>query len=295
MISKELFPNDRIIEVQELSPGYEDHASDVWLVMSHEKEWIVRSSRMIGEPSNEFWWGCHTLFGIDPRRLTDLKITHHTLSKQTTMPIPTFIDMKRVGDREYAILEKMNGQLIHSFLDQPLSVIRSLGAGLAEIHALKRDYTGSPSSSFTVPLNHFHSHVSETMSQFVSKFYKAQSGFKETLQKAHQQLKNIPHSESSTYVLIDMDPTQFLTDGNVITGLVDTEAYVVAPREFDFIGLEYVLDEQTAAAFKKGYQNVLKLPQMEHVRMPYRFLYRLLSVQGSVELETWMNQKILFN
>ncbi|MEK4564993.1 phosphotransferase [Alkalihalobacillus sp. FSL R5-0424] len=293
-MSKELFPNEQMIEVHELSPGYDNHASDVWLVKTNEKERIVRSSRMVGEPSNEFWMGCLTLFGIDPRRLTDLKITHHTLSQQTTMPIPAFIDMKRVGDREYAILEKMNGQMIHSFLDQPLSVIKSLGAGLAEIHAIKRDYTGSPSRTFTIPLDRFYSHVSETMSQLVSNFYKDQIDFIETLQIAQQQLKHIPQLESSTFVLIDMDPTQFLTDGNVITGLVDTEAYVVAPRELDFIGLEYVLDEQSAAAFKEGYQTVLEPPQLEHVRMPYRFLYRLLSVQGSVELETWMNEKTLF-
>ncbi len=43
-----------------------------------------------------------------------------------------------------------------------------------------------------------------------------------------------------------MDPTQFLSDGTSITGLVDTEAYAVAPREFDFIGLEYVFTEKSS-------------------------------------------------
>ena len=42
-----------------------------------------------------------------------------------------------------------------------------------------------------------------------------------------------------------MDPTQFLSDGTTITGLVDSEAYAVAPRELDFIGLEYVLTERS--------------------------------------------------
>ncbi|MFK3936410.1 hypothetical protein ACI2JA_02705 [Alkalihalobacillus sp. NPDC078783] len=132
------------------------------------------------------------------------------------------------------------------------------------------------------------------MSQFVSTFYNDMSDFKVILHKAQEQLQHVSHPESSTFVLIDMDPTQFLSDGNIITGLVDTEAYVVAPRELDFIGLEYLLDEQSAAAFKEGYQTVLALPQLDQVRMPYRFLYRLLSVQGNVELKAWMNEKILF-
>ncbi|MFK3936411.1 hypothetical protein ACI2JA_02710 [Alkalihalobacillus sp. NPDC078783] len=46
MISNKLFPNERILEVHELSPGYEDHASDVWLVKTMKDEWIVRSSSM---------------------------------------------------------------------------------------------------------------------------------------------------------------------------------------------------------------------------------------------------------
>jgi hypothetical protein len=132
------------------------------------------------------------------------------------------------------------------------------------------------------------------MSQLVFRFYDDKKDFKELLHTTRTQLQHISHPESSTFVLVDIDPTQFLSDGNTITGLVDTEAYVVAPRELDFVGLEYVLDEPSAAAFKEGYQTVLELPQLEHVRIPYRFLYRLLSVQGNVELETWMNRKILF-
>jgi aminoglycoside phosphotransferase (APT) family kinase protein len=294
MFSKKLFPNESIIEIQELSPGYEDHASDVWLVKTTDREVIVRSSKMVDEPSNAFWWGCHNLFGIDPRRLTELNIIHQTLSKQTQIPIPTLFDVKKIDEKEFALLEKLQGATIHSFIDQHPSMIKSLGAGLAGIHSIKRDYIGSPSRTFHVSLNQFHSHVTETMSQLVSRFYDDKKDFKELLHTTRTQLQHIPHPESSTFVLVDIDPTQFLSDGNTITGLVDTEAYVVAPRELDFIGLEYVLDEPSAAAFKEGYQTVLELPQLEHVRIPYRFLYRLLSVQGNVELETWMNQKILF-
>lgn len=43
-----------IISVQALHPGYEDHASDVFLVKTETEEVIVRSSKMTEEPNNDF-------------------------------------------------------------------------------------------------------------------------------------------------------------------------------------------------------------------------------------------------
>jgi hypothetical protein len=104
----------------------------------------------------------------------------------------------------------------------------------------------------------------------------------------------IPPPDYTSYVLVDMDPTQFLSNGKVITGLVDTEAYAVAPRELDFIALEYVLDEKSAAEFQKGYEKILDLPDLTKCRLPFRYLYRLLSVQGNVNIEEWLEHKYLF-
>lgn len=53
---QQLFP-EPIRSVQALSPGYDDHASDVWLVQTDTQENVVRASRMKGEPDNDFWWG----------------------------------------------------------------------------------------------------------------------------------------------------------------------------------------------------------------------------------------------
>ncbi|PFJ84306.1 nitrate reductase, partial [Bacillus cereus] len=36
------------------------------------------------------------------------------------------------------------------------------------------------------------------------------------------------------------------------------------------------------------------IPRLEECRHPYRYLYRLLSVQGSVELEKWLSHPSYF-
>jgi hypothetical protein len=114
------------------------------------------------------------------------------------------------------------------------------------------------------------------------------------LNKIAASLKGAAVPSYSTFIMIDMDPTQFLSDGKAITGLVDTEAYVIAPRELDFIGLEYMLDYKAASHFKRGYRRVLELPDLSMVRKPYRYLYRLLSVQGDVNIKEWLDHEVLF-
>ncbi|MFD2639368.1 phosphotransferase [Piscibacillus salipiscarius] len=286
--------DEKVIEVQILNPGYEDHASDVWLINTEYKEVVVRTSRMMEEPNNDFWWGCKNIFGIDPRHVFELENVNNTLSNITSMPVPRVLNKEKSLSREFVVVEKLPGEVVNSFVEQPSSVLQSLGEGLAEIHKYRKNYVGSPSGKFKIQLEDFNQHLNNTMTELVSRFYTEEKDIKDKLVEIKNLLEDIPSPEYSSFVLVDIDPTQFLSDGEVITGLVDTEAYVVAPREFDFIGLEYVLDEKSALDFKVGYEKVLELPDLSKVRTPYRFLYRLLSVQGDEDIKEWLNHKELF-
>ncbi|WP_152656056.1 hypothetical protein [Oceanobacillus sp. CFH 90083] len=286
--------NEPIKEVQELSPGYEDHASDVWLVKTENQEVVVRSSRMTEEPNNDFWWGCKKLFGIDPRRVFELENVNNTLNNITSIPIPRVLNKGNCFSREFVVVEKLTGEMVKSFEGKPSTVLQSLGEGLANIHMNRKKYVGNPSGTYKVRLEVFHQHLKHTMAEIVFKFYNEEKEISKKLAEVKDLLDKAPIPEYSTFVLVDMDPTQFLSDGKVISGLVDTEAYVIAPRELDFIGLEYVLDEKSAMEFKTGYEKVLELPDLTGVRKPYRYLYRLLSVQGDMNIDEWLGYQELF-
>lgn len=286
--------NSPILSVQALHPGYEDHASDVFLVRTEDKEVIVRSSKMYEEPNNDFWWGCKNLFGIDPRNVHHLETVHTLLQEHTNLPIPTIIEKHILNDREFVVAEKLVGNTVQSFIGQPDSTLFSLGKGLAEIHKFKVDFIGNPSGTFQVPLDGFYSHILNVSKELVHMFYSDDESIQNAFPTFESQLSSLSLPKESTLVLIDMDPTQFLSDGTAITGLVDTEAYAVAPRELDFIGLEYILTEKEAHAFKSGYETIMSIPHLEECRQPYRYLYRLLSVQGSVELKKWLNHPSYF-
>ncbi|WP_439019813.1 nitrate reductase [Bacillus thuringiensis] len=277
-----------ILSVQTLHPGYEDHASDLFLVKTASEEVIVRSSKMTEEPNNDFWWGCKNLFGIDPRNVHHLETVHTLLQEHTNLPIPTILEKHILNGREFVVAEKLVGNTVQSFIGQPDSILFSLGKGLAEIHTFKADHIGNVSGSFQVTLSDFQSHILNVSKELVNMFYYENESIQNAFPTFESQLSSLPVPKESTLTLIDMDPTQFLSDGTTITGLVDTEAYAVAPREFDFIGLEYVLTEKEAHAFKQGYETIMPIPHLEECRQPYRYLYRLLSVQGNVELKKWL-------
>ncbi|MFD2446611.1 phosphotransferase [Bacillus sp. CGMCC 1.16607] len=284
---------DPILSVQELSPGYDDHASDVWLVKTSKEEVVVRTSRMIEEPDNDFWWGCKSFFGIDPRKVWELEDVNNILKPISSIPVPSVIHKGKIEQRELVVVEKLEGTVLTSLIEQPESVLESLGKGLASIHQFQANYVGNPSGTFQVPLEKFHEHLMIGMEEHVSKFYQGTS-IANKLPEMVEIIKQLPPIDYASFVLIDMDPTQFLTDSMEVTGIVDTEAYVLAPREFDFIGLEYLLDTRSAEAFKKGYESILPIPNLSEYRKPYRYLYRLLAVQGKVEIEKWLNHNIFF-
>lgn len=131
--------NEPIKEMQELSPGYDDHASDVWLVKTKKQEVVVRSSRMNEGPNNDFWWGCKKIFGIDPRQVYELEKVNNTISEITTLPIPKIINKGKRNSKEFVIVERLNGNTLESFKNQPSTVLQSLGEGLARIHNHKKN------------------------------------------------------------------------------------------------------------------------------------------------------------
>ncbi|PEC19611.1 nitrate reductase [Bacillus cereus] len=283
-----------ILSIQSLHPGYEDHASDVFLVKTEAEEVIVRSSKMIEEPNNDFWLGCKKLFGIDPRNVHHLETVHTLLQEHTSLPIPTILDKHTLDAREFVVAEKLVGKTVQSFIGQPDSILFNLGKGLAEIHSFRANFIGNPSSTFQVPLEEFKSHILKVSTDLVNMFYSDNTSIYNAFHTFESQLSSLPMPKETTFVLIDMDPTQFLSDGTSITGLVDTEAYAIAPQEFDFVGLEYVLTEKEAYAFKRGYETIMPIPYLDECRQPYRYLYRLLSVQGSVALEKWLSHPSYF-
>lgn len=277
-----------------LEPGYSGHASDVWLVKTASEEHVVRSSRWTEAPSREFWWGCYDLFGIDPRRLRYFEANAAMLGSISDIPVPRVHSHAVIEGREYLVVEKMNGKTLKSFVEQSDALLRQLGIWLARVHMQRCSYFGNLARTRSERHESFHARLSQTMRQLVERDYADDRKIKTKLDDMIRELGDLPVPDHFCPVFIDLDPSQFLIQDGMLSAIVDVEAYAVGPREFDFVGLEYVLDGKSASSFLKGYSTILNPPDLSNYRTVYRYFYRLLGVQGSVDLDRWLKQPALF-
>ncbi|MGZ9584510.1 phosphotransferase [Paenibacillus marinisediminis] len=291
----EVLLKDHIEEVRTLDPGYSGHASDVWYIKTASDEVIVRSSRLQTEPDNNFWWGCKYLFGIDPRHVQYMEAANTLFQPISTVPAPKIMKKVYESGREYIVVEHMRGQTLKSFIGQPASILYQLGVWLAEVHCHRFNTFGNLVDRRIGTTSSFHKHMAAAMSRIVERYFAESSEIREELVHILVEMGTLKDPEAFSPVLVDMDPSQFLSDGDRITAIVDTEAYVLGPVELDFIALEYVLDHEASIPFIEGYQSVREAPSISEVRRTYRYLYRILGVQGSVDLRSWFAKPSLFS
>jgi len=286
--------HEPIEQIAYLDPGYSGHASDVWLVKTASEEQVVRASRWTEAPNREFWWGCLDLFGIDPRRMLHFQANAAMLSSIEDIPVPRVQAHVTMGDREYLVVEKMYGSACPPFAGQSDKLLRQLGVWLARVHTQRCDYFGNLALTQTDRIQCFHDRLSETVRQLVERDYADDSKITGKLDAMIRELGSLSVPDHFCPVFIDLDSSQFLVQDGMLSAVVDVEAYAVGPRELDFVGLEYVLDERSAASFLEGYSTVLAPPDISDYRAVYRYFYRLLGVQGSVDLDEWFAQRALF-
>ena len=108
------------------------------------------------------------------------------------------------------------------------------------------------------------------------------------LQQALSDLHAWPHLCAAP-MLLDMDASQFLHQNGEISGLIDTELYVAGPPEMELTGLEFLLSPHAAAWVRRGYEEVSPMPSLTRVRRVFRILLRMLSFQGPVPWDEWMD------
>ena len=293
---QDIFPCERIIDAKELSPGYDSHASDVWHIKTEKREVVIRASKIREgnvKRATSFFKSLYILFGIDPSNVFALESVNNTLNSLNAFVYPKIFEKRKI-DREYIVVEFLRGSTLGSFIGLSDNELGKFGGNLAKIHGRKMDYFGNPAGTFKIEAKNVNSHIIRSMKEIVNEFYSGNRKIIDYLPQMERILLDMPAWEHLSFVLVDIDPSQFLADNGSITGLVDTEAYVIAPRELDFIALEYVLDKRSAELISDGYKNVLPMPDLNPVRTVCRYLYRLIDIQGIEDIDEWFLQPALF-
>lgn len=278
--------------------AYADHTNEVWRVCTATEDVVVRVPRAAREwdhAASAFWSGCRQLFGLDPTRPERQAPVNALLARFCPLPVPRFLRAGVVDGRRCIVVERLPGERLLDLRALPPAALRELGAAVARIHRARFAWYGAPAADVRRPFAGFHEHVATTMRALARSLAADDAAVAAPLEHWCAVALRLPAPTSAVPVMIDVDATQFLTDGARVTALIDTDAYAIAPRELDFIGYEYELDAPGAAAFAAGYRMVAPLPELARVRPVYRYLYRLLGTQGAVPLDEWMDWPAWFS
>lgn len=281
---------------QHLLPAvHPGQASWVWVVKTADGEQIVRTSRWCNVPDEDFWQAALRLFRADTSNMTQVGDLYRYLRTISAIPTPNMLGANNIGTQPFLIVEKLPGYTLASFNDLPNQSLIMFGKALARIHSCRYSCFGSlPTLQGCRPLTQFHTLAVSVMEYLVTRYHAEDRDLRDYWAESLYQWKHLPQLDFASPIMLDMDPTQFLTDGTTITGMVDIELYVSGPRHLELIGLEYLLDQDHANAFRLGYETVLPLPALEPFRKAYRLLLGLMSFQGLVDWPCWMNAPIRF-
>ncbi|MGG1635221.1 phosphotransferase [Paenibacillus sp. FSL K6-3182] len=270
-------------------------ASDVFLVITEAGEYVVRSSGVDETVDAPFVWACSNLFGKQLSETFDMEIINQYLSRLTSnIAIPSVLGKAVIDGRQVISVEKINGIPL-SFQNKSAMLMEDFGRSIAEIHSHKVKEWGSLNGSVRHALADFPQKLADALRVLAARYYKENTAIYESLNYYCSLAENMPVPEYAACIMLDMDPRQFLSNGERVSAIVDTEAYVLGPREMDLIAIECSLDEAGAHYFRKGYAEVLPFPDLLQVRELYRYFFCLLEIKGpAFDYHKWMSFPQLF-
>lgn len=287
--------DEPILKQEYLDPGYEDHATDVIKVTTQKGVYIYRSPRYMNDPSGLFGLGVYHLFGLDMRDIFMLEELNQQLMNIGQVSVPKVLKKGKTNKgNPYIIVEFIKGKNLGylGFKGVSLTILKSLGEIMARIHSRAYPFYGQAIGETKYSLETFHQRMFETIDLLLKKYPPTNPEIEEY--KKSIDIGNIPLPIKSSLVMIDMDARQFFTNESVVSAIIDTDAYVIAPPELDLIALEYTMDEEGANAFKEGYGSILQFPRLDKARPLYRYFYRVIESQGETNFSEWMNYPYLF-
>jgi hypothetical protein len=237
-----------------------------------------------------FVWACSNLFGKELSEAFDMELINQYLSRLTSnIAIPKVFGKAIIDGRQVTAVEKMNGTNL-SFQAKSSMMMEDLGRSIAEIHSHKVFEWGSLNGSLRYELGDFPQKLADAMRFMAVRYYKGDTVINEHLDHYCSLAANMSVPTYASCIMLDMDPRQFLSNGERVSAIVDTEAYVLGPREMDLIAIECSLDEMGAHFFRNGYAEVLPFPDLSEVRELYRYFFCLLEIKGpAFDYHKWMS------
>ena len=277
-----------------LPQRFEDSTHDLWRLENNnlQSDTTNHFLKVVNNTESPFWQIMQDLFGLNLRReIGSFDQLYADVASFSHLDIPTLIDAQTT-EVEATTLDAfiLTSHLSGSVIDATqvnLDMVEDLAKHLAGLHQQSQKHWGL----MTRP-QFEDSDWSLCLEQTLIKCAKRWGGVYPTTEKfVDQALAACAFVNSSEFVPLmpDLRWDQFLTLDDNLTALVDLDAFVIAPRELDFVLLEYIIAPEHFEHFINSYSHYHAIPDISRVRPAYRLLLFYMQVLGEQDIEAWMN------
>jgi Ser/Thr protein kinase RdoA (MazF antagonist) len=254
--------------------------------------YILKICKMNKNNLSPFWLNMKKLFGYDFSLHTkNMNVLYKKLrNKYIAVSKPVCLDparnmqvFKEIGGKKYAPDIFPENENIHF----------ALGKYIGRIHRTTyKNYGGAAVQN--KPKEHFKDNMTEILEWTIKNYWEGNGDVLAQFAKIKE-----TKFETSGFSLImpDISGNQFVYSADLqnINGLVDLDAYVVGPKEYELSVIEMCMpDNNCAECFVKGYERENTFPGIGRTRNMYRLFSYLCDPGAKEKLESFMHKKIYF-
>ncbi|WP_127470307.1 phosphotransferase [Thiomicrorhabdus aquaedulcis] len=290
-----------VTQCQAIPQAFEDSTHSLWALYSQSlnKAYVLKLCRAQDLKNSVFWNGMHGLFGLNlPQQLATFKHTYKDMARWGLLKVPV---LHACGNEQapfagFLLTERMQGNALQAHHVTAL-MVEQLAQHLAQLHLHTQRNFGALHLANNQDDND--SKDNNALAWPGQLFNTVQNLLSDDAQERAVWLAlqaNLAQLNESVFVplMVDLRWDQFLQQNGQLTGLVDLDAMVWAPKTLELVMLEYLLTPAHAKVFMQHYGQVHDVPNLQKVRGLYRFLLYKMQVLGSCNLHDWMAHPHVF-
>ncbi|MEB8434135.1 phosphotransferase [Cocleimonas sp. KMM 6892] len=283
----ETLPNEIAAENAEFIPQrFADSTHDLWRLKSTQGNYFLK---VCSNTESPFWQIMQQLFGVDLRNdIASFNTLYGHISSLSSLKIPELIQSQSSRQHGSYILTPEVDGLVPDNSKISVGMVEQLAQHLANLHQDRQNNWGSIHQPI-YNSGHWKQRLRDTLEKSAHKWGGDKTTDNAYLNAALDACEQLNVNEFVP-VMPDLRWDQFLiTKNNLELILLDLDAFVLAPRELDFVLLEYLLDQQQFECFVEVYSRHHTIPELKYARSAYRLLLFYMEVLGEQDIDKWMN------
>ncbi len=280
----------RFESAEHIPQRFDDSTHELWRLKLNSADSSV-FLKICNNTDSPFWQIMQHLFGLNLRaEIGNFDQLYALIDKATAIEIPQILKAETLaGNKSYILTNQVKGAGLDE-ADVTLKMVEQFAEHIAALHHMTYCNWG-PINKSNCNFQEWPVSLSDTLSKFASglEFDIPDDLFKQALNSC----KDI-NAESFIPMMPDLRWDQFYQQAGDLFALLDLDAFVLAPRELEFVLLEYILTAEQCSHFVKIYSRHHTLPELTKVRPAYRLLLFFMEVLGEQNIHNWMNKEHLF-